>query len=140
MGVSSDGILVFGFEIESDEYGDGGYPDFLIDTNGDDSTIDFDDFVLEKAGYDGHGCDYDAKRKVIEACPADLTMHCSYDFPMYILAVRGTEIRASRGHPTKITQEQLSISQERIDAFKKWCVSVGILHQEPEWILCSMYG
>lgn len=134
MGVSTDGILVFGFEIgeEGDE------PDFLAEHNG-----DFEEFLhsvsgLPRWGEPGHS--FAAFREFEKGFPIELVSHCSYEYPMYILAVNGTKKKASRGYPEVISPEELIISDEKIEAFKKFCDDYGIEWQEPKWLLCSMWG
>lgn len=78
-------------------------------------------------------------REFRETCPADMVMHCSYDYPMYILAVRGTETTASRGYPETLDDALPTVPSEKIDAFKAWCAERGI-DGDPKWILCSMWG
>jgi hypothetical protein len=127
MGVSSDGLLVFGFPIgEEDEM-----PEFLGDCD------DMDDFI---AGPWKSGGDHKARQALIDACPADLTVYCSYDYSMYVLAVRGTEARAARGDAVEISPEHLAVAPEKIAAFQAWCEENGIEYHEPKWLLCSMYG
>lgn len=132
MGTSTNAILVYGFEVgDEDET-----PEFLEEFEG-----DFDEFLndlsgLPKYGEKGHSfSDQSAYR---DKCPADLTIHCSYDYPMYILAVRGTEIIARRGYSKTIPN--LDVSETDIAAFKAWCEVNNIEYQEPRWLLVSMWG
>lgn len=127
MGISSDGVLVFGFTIGEE----GDYPEFLGDCGG------MDEFI---AGPWKKGGDYGARQAIIDACPADLVAYCSYDYPMYVLAVRGTRLRAYRGDATEVTPDHFAVSPERVEAFKEWCAEHHITYQEPKWLLCSMYG
>lgn len=129
MGISSDGVLVFGFPVGGEDEA----PDWLIDEEGE--TIDFDDLI---AGPYEPGCDYKARRVLVDACPADLTLFCSYDYPMYLLTVRGTELRAARGDMVDV--DSLDVPADKINAMKAWCVEKGIEWQEPKWRLVSMYG
>ena len=133
MGVSTDAILTFGFPI-GDE--DGGTPEFLEEFDG-----DFDEFLnsisgLPKYGEPGHS--FEAQFAYRDKCPAAMTMHCSYDYPMYILSVRGTETRAYRGTPKEIIN--LYVDESDIAAFKAWCEANNIEYQEPKWLLVSMWG
>ncbi|MGX1786872.1 hypothetical protein ACWIGM_09060 [Bosea sp. NPDC055332] len=129
MGVSSDGLLVYGIDLGDEK------PEFLG------SHDDMDEFLDEQSGLptwgeDGHS--FNAQSDYRDKCPADLTRYCSYDYPMHILAVRGTESRVSRGYVTEI--ETLSVDPEKVEAFKAWCADHGIEDAEPKWLLCSMYG
>lgn len=144
MGISSDGLLVFGFPIgEEDE---NPLPNLLGD--GEDFE-DFEDFIADEAGIgqwsdyftDEQSSHYLAKKcEVVAACPVDLVRHCSYEYPMYFLAVRGTDRSASRGSPEEISLESMAVAPEKIEAAKQWCVEHNIEWQEPKWYLASLYG
>lgn len=137
MGVSTDGILVFGIA-----YDEGELPEFLsawADERGEEDP-DFDEYLdsisgLPQYGEEGH--DFTKSREWREAQPVEMVHHCSYDYPMYILAVRGTKTTAWRGHPQVITS--LDVSGAKIAAFAAWCAERGV-KGEPRWILCSMWG
>jgi hypothetical protein len=128
MGVSTDGILVFGFPVGNE----GEHPEFLGEHE------DIDDFIAGE--WKTGETDYAVRKAVIDACPADLTLHCSYDYSMYIIAVRGTELKCSRGDAVEVSAEHLAVSPERIAAFKAWCETAGIDYQEPRWLLTSLWG
>ena len=132
MGTSTDAILVYGFEIGSEDEP----PEFLEAFDG-----DFDEYLndisgLPKYGESGHT--FEAQWAWRDSCPADMTMHCSYDYPMYILAVRGTKTTAYRGYPKEI--KSLAIDEAKVSAFREWCEANGIEYQEPKWLLVSMWG
>jgi len=129
MGISSDGILYFGFEVGGEDEP----PQWMEDFE------DFDDFICAKAGLPINA-KYEKRKPVIEACPADLQQFCSYEYPMYILGVRGAEHRVARGFTKEINVAELAVDQAKIDAFKAWCEANDIEWQEPKWLLCSMYG
>lgn len=137
MGTSTNGILVFGFNVCDED--DEPLPDLL------DGYEDFDDLVRDEAGIpewtenrpDGY---FETVRQALAECPVTLVMHCSYNYPMYILAINGTKKTAHRGYPQEITQEELSVSAESIEKAKAWCAAHGIEWQEPKWLLCSLWG
>jgi hypothetical protein len=136
MSISSTGILVFGFDLGGEE---GALP--LPELLGEDET--FEDFIADEAGIEpwkeGLGDEYYArKRAAIAACPVDLVIHCSFEYAMWILAIRGTEINAPRGYPQIV--KGWDVPQEKIEAARKWCLDYGVEWQEPTWILCSIYG
>lgn len=133
MGVSTDGILVFGIQLPEEET-----PEFLEGFEN-----DFDDFIdslngLPQWGEEGH--DWNKTHAFRDNFPVDLVQHCSYDYPMYILAVRGTEIMASRGYPKEIDPLTLKVDPEKIEFLRKFCEEYGIEWEEPKWYLCSMWG
>lgn len=135
MGTSTDGILVFGFDIGVEDE----QPLENILGEGE----EFDDFIADEAGIEqwseNVSADYWQRRKIaIKSCPVELVTHCSYNYPMYILAVRGTQLTASRGYPEEVIS--LHVDQEKIDSAKNWCETHGIEWQEPKWLLCSLWG
>ena len=148
MGISSDGILVFGVDFGSEQEED--VPKWLIDFMGTHDDGDgFDDAVAKEAGipaYD-HGATEDEKtehwrryREAVAACPVEQVLHCSYDYAMVILAVRGTVKRASRGYPQTIEASELEVSALDITRFRDWIREHGGDDVTPTWILTSVYG
>jgi hypothetical protein len=130
MGISSDGILYFGFQVGGEDEP----PDWM------DGFDNFDDFLVSLAGLPSDS-PYEVRKKVIEACPVELQLFCSYDYPMYILGVRGAEHRANRGYIVEIGTGQLAVDPAKIEAAKAWCEAQNNIEwQEPKWLLCSMYG
>ena len=148
MGISSDGILVFGVDLGCEEEW---FPTVLPDAIIKELTGDgFDNYIYRCAGVpefrddeteDEQDARWEAQRAAINACPVKDVLHCSYDYGMWILAVRGTEMIAPRGCPQEITSDKLQVPPEKVEAFKAWCTEHGIeLHTEPGWILTSVYG
>lgn len=129
MGISSDGILAFGFTLNDDEEGK---PEFLGDYD------DLAEFLGAQAGIPDD--DYEKMWEHEKPCPAELVSYCSHEYTMYLLAVRGTQMLANRGEAVDIPASHLAVSSERISAFREWCASNGVLFKEPQWLLCSMYG
>lgn len=134
MGVSNNGILVYGSECE----GDGSAPEWLLDKDGDE--IDFDDFIILKAGREDFlEVSYEDRKAILNSCPIDLVRHCHYDYPMYILAVPGTKKTSARGYPSKITS--LEVDATKIEAFMEYCTKHNIpIENELGWLLCTMNG
>ena len=155
MGISSDGILAFGFDLGLEEEN----PEFLLrpdvernednDYDQEEDYFDFDDFLYHIHGlgeYPSEGTDaektqyFEAKKKLESECPVELVRHCSYDYTMYIIAINGSEKRSYRGDPTIISPQELNIDAAKIEAAKQFCEQHNIPWQEPNWVLCSMYG
>lgn len=81
---------------------------------------------------------YARKREVVAACPIEVVHHCSYDYTMLIIAVRGTTLRASRGSPEVING--WVIEESRVAAAHSFCAEHGIPSEDPRWLLASIYG
>lgn len=129
MGISSDGILVYGIDLGEEK------PEFLGDHE------DMDELLMAEGsqpqwGDEGH--DFKKQWAFLATCPADLTMYCSYDYPMYILSVRGTKKDVARGYVEEV--ESLSVDDAKRDEFIAWCEAHGIENPQPKWLLASMYG
>lgn len=141
MGVSTNAILVFGIDLGEE------LPESWIKSE-DEDEFDFDNYLAEKAGHPPWREDMSEPerqlrwkniREIVGSSPVSLLIHCSCDYPMYILAVNGTEISASRGYPEEILDSNLSVDQVRIQKFKEWVINSGIGWSEPKWYLCSMW-
>lgn len=128
MGISSDGLLIFGFQVGGEDE----KPSWLNDEE------TFDEWIVNKAGLADKL--YKERAEFVKQCPADLYMYCSYDYPMYILGPRNAKFQVSRGNNQEIKSEDLIVPQDKIDKFKAWCAEMNIEWQEPKWLLCSMYG
>lgn len=80
-------------------------------------------------------------RRALGDMPVEVVRHCSGDYPMYILAVPGTKVRASRGHPEVIDPKSF-ITTISVDAWqgaaefcKKWDIEF-----KPQWFLVSYWS
>lgn len=96
----------------------------------------------------------EAKDRLEKECPIRIVSHCSYDYPMYVIAVRGDDNEksyrdefyrsASRGYPEAIADAsgQLPpIPQEKIEAAQEFCREHGLpAFDEPKWLICTMNG
>jgi hypothetical protein len=129
MGISSDGMLYFGFTVGDEDSS----PEWMEEYE------EFEDFLCAKAGLPTDS-PWQVKSNLVEACPASLEWYCSYEYPMYILAVRGASFRVNRGYVEEIAPADLVVNPERIQAFKTWCETNDIPYEEPKWLLCSMMG
>lgn len=79
-----------------------------------------------------------AQRKAVADFPVTLVTHCSGDYPMYFLAINGTEVTASRGTPVKLDQQV--VSRASVEAMQQFCLKHGIDWQEPAWHIFSYWG
>lgn len=129
MGISSDGLLYFGFPVGED----GERPDWM-----EEDFEEFTDFLLNRAGIPN--ADYVKRREIEKACPVELLSYCSYDYPSFVLGIRDAKYRAGRGYTVELGEADLAVDQSRIDAAKAWCAANDIEWHEPKWLLCSMLG
>lgn len=151
MGVSTDAILAFGFNIADEDE----MPEKLAAAGHDpeeyDGYFDFDLVVAREVGlteptgpYESnkelYSAYFEAKRKAAAAYPLDVIAHCSGECPMRFLAVRGTEVNASRGNPVRLTDYFPLITVEQIRAMRDFCERYEIEWQEPGWHLFSMWN
>lgn len=72
--------------------------------------------------------------------PVQVVMHCSYNFPMYILAVPSSVYEAARGHPEAIDLEKLFVTPDQEGRLVAFCNAHGIEVSQPRWWLASMWG
>lgn len=81
---------------------------------------------------------YEKKHEIEGAAPIEIVQHCSYDYPMYIVAVPGTVTTAYRGSPEKIPD--FDVDSAKVAAAGDFCAAHGIPFDNPGWLLASMYG
>jgi hypothetical protein len=129
MGVSTNAMLYFGFEIDPD------VDDMEEIFPGWEEIGDFDDWVTARAGI----TDWRKKSDFMKACPAELFDHCHHENRMFVLGPRGAEYTVYRGSTKEITPEMLA-RPAGTDAFLAWCEENGIKTKEPRWLLCSYWG
>lgn len=144
MSQSTDAILAFGFNLTDED--EDIKEIFGVD---EEDEFEFDEWLATMAGAiypAGHaGIDSpayvaysNACKAAVAACPVELVTHCSAEYPMYFLAVRGTVTTAKRGYPEAVFT--YVPEQERIDAARAFCIEMGIELQEPQWHIFSMWG
>lgn len=115
MGQSTDAILVWGFDLGSED--------------------DLDEKVHERIRYlndDG----YKELETLEKYTGAELVRHCSCDCPMYVVGVTRTKVRAYRGHPKEITSLELDVAEGQV-SLKRFAEALGVEPKEGRWILAS---
>jgi hypothetical protein len=142
MGVSSDGLLVYGYDLgELDDW----------EPAWQDEDEDFAESVMTRllvaSGFtetdwqvDGY---FARKSEAEERLGVELVTHCSYDYPMYVLGA--AEFRAYRGYPKALDLAELSNPEVLSGWNAKLASALEVLEITPEqghpqWILCSIYG
>lgn len=157
MGISSDGIICYGFPVrdEGGEILEGGTPSWLL-TDDPEAPLDFDDFLVRHYPFDRDDPDqlpnettkeyqaaskdrYSQWREHVAQIGVDLVWHCSYEYPMYLLAATASVKTAYRGDPQFLGQDLTQNGTWR-NLLRDFCNKTGIPFEEPQWILCSWYG
>ena len=151
MGVSTHAILAFGFDLgEAEDKSLAERFGAAPDDDEDGESFEFDDWIARQAGAiypEGHsGIDSpeyraysEARDAAIAACPVEIITLCSYDYPMYFLALRGKKQRAWRGSPV-VVDTTAAPDAYRIASMRKFCEEHGIDWQEPQWHIFSLWG
>lgn len=133
MGVSTDGIICLGIPFDE------GTNFVWKDEDGSCS-----EYALEE---------WWKKRYGDRICPVTMVNYCSYDAPMYVLAVRDTVQECSRGYASKIKlpledkpkyyEEYMQFLLEHVSQ-ENWNDICGekpdSLPVVPDWLLCSFWG
>lgn len=125
MGVSTDGILVFGIDLGEE------LPEFLEE---------FEDVWWDFTNSISGETEYEKRSEFRKNYPLDLVTYCSHEYPMYILAINGTETNVSRGYTEEIDPDDMKVPEDKIAALKAFCEEYDIEWQEPKWLLASMWG
>ena len=131
MGISSTGILYWGLDF-------GEYPPW---ENPEEECGPHDysapDDLIWKAFGGKEEDTYKVKNSIAKDAGVEIVLHCSYDYPMWGLAVTESSMRAYRGYPVAI--KELVVKPE-------WEVMLWIAMEklgftgEPSWHLTSVYG
>jgi hypothetical protein len=73
--------------------------------------------------------------------PVKVVNYCSYDCPMYILAVPSSFMKNSRGFPKDFDPSKLVVSDQEREELLAFCRDHGIEFEgEPKWYLSSLWG
>jgi hypothetical protein len=156
MGVSTNAMLVYGYDLGSDE----GWKVRETDEDGYTLTVDWydedheDEFVeqagnrlLADAGFtetdwrsDGY---FDRKAEAERAIGVEFESHCSGDCPMWILAAH--TVTAHRGGVKQIDLTALALDPGRGDWDAKLRHALTVLgltptQEQAAWFLCSYWG
>jgi hypothetical protein len=109
MSTSTDGILFYGFLIDEDSELSEKLSSLGDDIDEDDENAPLaeepSDVVAKLYGWDGKSPQYDFEWEREHPSPITIGMHCSDSCPMYYIAIKASEVVASRGYPEKITMQ-----------------------------------
>lgn len=157
MGTSTNAILVYGYDLGSDEEwrveGAGEYGELPpLEWYDEDSEDDFAEQAQNRllavlAGFtetdwqaDGY---YDRQREAEQRLGVEFAYYCSGEYPMYILAAK--VITVHRGDIKVVDPPSLVQDPLKSDWNDKLNVAVAALgltpkQQRPEWLLCSYWA
>jgi hypothetical protein len=134
MGTSTNAYITYGIDLgEECKYG---FPWFNEDEEdqecGDDVNDLFDEWSNKVFG-EGKS-------------PYELVIHCSYDYPMYILTFKESSFYATRGcveifDPSKLLEEVDSTKIEKLkDFLTKYDIKDENGNSDTSWLLFSLWG
>jgi hypothetical protein len=152
MGMSASGIIAFGIPLDEDdalfpEIEEGDDPEYASGF----SEENFEKWIAEQAGIiapqeewvqgsknTAWSYYWDRQRKAVAEFPIEVVAHCSCDYPLYIIALRGTVMKAWDGEPRDIMLP--SIPAEKVQMLIDFCAEHGIKGAAPRWLLTSNWG
>ena len=154
MGTSTDAILCYGISVDEgdelpwsdrDKYDDGIYDWWIEESRWKPSIQPYDEDGEPLPNVSKEAIDrYHQERynfSKTHPLPIELVEHCSYEYPMSIIAVPGTVTRASRGFPEAIDEDAIKCPAPLSDiaAMREFCKKYSIAGEEGWW-LASMWG
>ena len=158
MGVSNNAYLAFGVDLGEDAFQDEdfdledfllkraevndpytGYPPEIDQAPYPDRDRLYNEWKATQPNWDERVKTYFEQRDaLIKACPVEIIIHCSYDYPMYILALRDTDVSAARGYPKVIDPAALKVDPARIEEAKEFCKDADLpAFDDPQWLIFS---
>lgn len=73
--------------------------------------------------------------------PVELVNFCSYDYPIYVLAIPETCKSARRGYPERFVPTKLVFTDEQKEDLLEFCKTYEIEFEDgPAWYLSSFWG
>lgn len=142
MGTSTDGILFFGFTFACPE--EGTYPPWENEEG--EEEQDSEVFIASKLGL-GEPTEetyweayWEKRRELFKFVGCEVSIHCSYDYPMWYVTLSNKHYCAHRGYPIEFEKGLPEIVGEEVQKLRVFCEKVGIEWQEPKWTLASVWG
>lgn len=143
MGMSSDAILYYGFELGSEEDG----VDFLdyeerIERLHDLSPPEVEYCDSNKELYTEY---FLRKRQALDSERCDIRSHCSSEFPVYYVTIKDLHVTAHLGYQVDVAEiirsAMLSCAFDKYDAeLRKFCERMDIPYKQPSLHLASDLG
>jgi len=131
MGQSTDAYLVYGINISDEDK----MPWKTYDPETyEDHFEDFEDWWAKQQP--------EGELDVEEPEDIEMVWHYSSDYPMWILAVPGTQKTAWRGSPVSITEPDLLVDPDKRQKLIDFCEKYKIKYEAGQlgWWLCSYWG
>lgn len=145
MGVSTDGILFYGICIDPEEVE---VPWHSEEDDGDGPEIHYaakmgvkepEDEYSDKPGVKEKYSKYwDEKQRINKESGCKVVWHCSWECPMFGLAISASTRTASRGYPTEI--KAVEVDENWDVCLKDYCEKMDVEYEQPKWWLVSMWG
>lgn len=158
MGVSTDGILFFGYCWNNE-----GWPSSDEDEIIEEPEPSPEEVYLVRKGlwhplphrkapskeYDAWSNNLAVRRELEQQLPFELFTHCHHECPMWAMAIRGTKTTAWRGGPKEIDMSSLAVTynvtsvdaQQKYDAIlREACEVLGMKPGKLGWWLVSNWA
>lgn len=141
MGTSTNAVLAFGFDMGIE---DGDVPESLLDLF-EEVDQDFDKILIlfnnpELTVEEVEEMDYTERKNLLEQVAFEVDTHCSLEYPMYFLAIRGTVQSAPRGEPSTISLHVPENMEGRLKSMREFCDKYDIEWKCPQWHIYSMWS
>lgn len=142
MGVSTNGILFYGICVDPED----------VEIPWHEGDMDIEEYYAKQMGLDAPDEEYSdeviiqdkyhkfwkERNKIHAASKCEVVYHCSYDYPMYGMAISDSVITARRGYPEEIKNINKDAQWEAL--LKNYCEKMGVKFEQPRWWLVSLWG
>lgn len=149
MGVSTDALLVWGFDLgEEPEMPEGSLAGRYLEDE--DCPVSWEDTYAIAVGVKPPPDEFNddtkeafrefwpARTKAVEEGGCSIEHHCHHEVTMY--AVSACCYQAGRGDPLRLTASDLEVGAGWEGKLRAFCEVMGIPWQEPGWLLMSYWG
>jgi len=128
MGVTTDAILFYGFELKDEDGEEVGDLDYFL--TGSEEECNWEELVEEKTG------------KTYQDWDVKFDCHCSDSYPIWYICINSAGKGAKRGYAVEITSATLQVDkcQAWSARLKAFCDAMGIECHSSAWLLVSWWG
>lgn len=130
MGQSTDALLFYGFLLKEEDvpWGDEDPERWLVKQLGLGSPSEQD------PGY------WARKRQALADLACTIETHCSGEYPMFAVIIKGTRSAAHRGDPVRFSPANLTIDPQWDAQLRAFATTFNLPFEEPSWLLASYWG